>query len=64
MEMHYSSVFERVADAIPDAPALIHGPVTRTWRQFDNRPARLARAMAAAGIGPDSKVPAPPERKA
>jgi fatty-acyl-CoA synthase len=56
MELHYSSVFEEVADAIPDAPALIHAETVWTWQQFDDRSARLASALLAAGITGDSKV--------
>ena len=33
-----------------------HGDTTRTWSEFDDRAARIAGALTAAGLGPDSKV--------
>ena len=56
MEMHLATLWESIADAIPDAPALTNGRTTRTWAEFDERAARLATAYAEAGLGPDSKV--------
>jgi fatty-acyl-CoA synthase len=49
-------LWESIADVIGDSPALTHGDVTRTWTQYDDRAARLARAMVDAGLGADSKV--------
>ena len=54
--MHFATVWESIADAIPDAPAITHGDVTRTWAQYDDRAARIAGAIDAAGLGPDSKT--------
>ncbi len=56
MEMHFATVWESIADAIPDAPAVSHGDTTRTWAEYDDRAARLAAAYTAAGLGPDSKI--------
>lgn len=56
MEMHFATVWESIADAVPDHPAITHGTVTRTWAQYDDRSARLAQAFTTAGLGPDSKV--------
>jgi 3-oxocholest-4-en-26-oate---CoA ligase len=56
MEMHFATVWESIADAIPDHPAATHGEVTRTWSDYDERAARVAAALHAAGLGPDSKV--------
>lgn len=56
MEMQFASVWESIADRIPDAPALRHGDTRWSWRQFDSRAARLARALADLGLGPDAKV--------
>lgn len=56
MELHFASIYERIADGIPAAPALHHDGVTRTWAEFDDRAARLATVLADAGIGLDSKV--------
>ena len=56
MEMHFATIWESIADAIPDAPALTHDTTTRSWSEFDDRAARIASALVAAGLGPDSKV--------
>src|SRR4051794_32297199 len=54
--MHLSSIYEAVADVVPDSPALIHGDDVRTWRDFDDRAARVASVLEASGLGRDSKV--------
>jgi fatty-acyl-CoA synthase len=56
MEMHYATIWESIADAMPAAPALTSGSVTRTWGEFDDRAARVAAALTAAGLGPNSKI--------
>ena len=56
MEMHFATVWESIADAMPDRTALVHGRTRRTWHEFDDRSARLAAAFAAAGLGHDSKI--------
>jgi 3-oxocholest-4-en-26-oate---CoA ligase len=56
MEMHFATVWEAIADAVPDSPAVVNGAVRRSWREYDDRAARLAAAFTAAGLGPDSKV--------
>jgi 3-oxocholest-4-en-26-oate---CoA ligase len=56
MEMHFATVWETIADEIGDATALVHGSDRRTWSEFDERAARIAAALVAAGLGPDSKV--------
>jgi len=56
MKWHFAAIWETVADTVPDAPALVNGSVRRTWREYDDRAARLATALEAAGLKPDSKV--------
>ena len=56
MEMHWATAWESVSDAIPDAPAVTNGDVTRSWREYDDRAARIAAAYTAAGLGPDAKI--------
>ncbi|MBK5333368.1 MAG: AMP-binding protein, partial [Ilumatobacteraceae bacterium] len=56
MELHYATIWESIADTVPDATAVVHGDITRTWAQYDERAARLAAAYTAAGLGPDSKI--------
>jgi acyl-CoA synthetase (AMP-forming)/AMP-acid ligase II len=53
---NFGTIFESVADAIPEHTALVHDGRRRTWREFDERAARLAAALRDLGLGPDSKV--------
>ncbi len=58
MHWNFASAFESIADSVGSQTALIHGEhgVRRTWAELDDRAARVAGALAAAGLGPDSKV--------
>ena len=56
MEAQYATVWERNSDVIPDKIALICGDKEVTWREYDNRAARLATILSEAGLGDDSKV--------
>lgn len=53
---HLASVFESLADAVPDRIASIHGTNRRTYRAFEDRAARLATALAGMGVGHETKV--------
>ena len=56
MRESYATVWEAIADAIPDADALVQGERRVTWGAFDDRAARIASALASFGIGPDTPV--------
>ena len=56
MSFDFASVFESVADALPDRVALVRGDRRHTWGEFDDRSARLAGALSELVLGPDSKV--------
>ena len=56
MDWNFGTVFESVADAIPDHTALVQGDRRRTWQELDERAARLAAALRDAGLRPGSKV--------
>ncbi|WP_337188194.1 AMP-binding protein [Phenylobacterium sp.] len=56
MPWHFAAVWDAIAEAVPDAPAVVEGPLRRTWRRYEERAARVASALVAAGLGPDSKV--------
>jgi fatty-acyl-CoA synthase len=56
MDWNFADVFESVCDAIPDHTILIQGDRRRTWREFDERAARLATALTNAGLTTNSKV--------
>ena len=56
MQWHVAGIWETVADVVPDAPAVVNGEVRRSWRDYEDRAARIAGALAAAGHGPGAKV--------
>ena len=56
MNWNFGTVFESVADAIPEHTALVQDGRRRAWREFDERASRLAAAFRALGLGPGSKV--------
>lgn len=56
MDMHLATIWESIADAIGDREALVHASTRRTWREFDDRAARLAQAFSEAGLKANSKV--------
>src|SRR5271165_2970294 len=56
MQWHPASIWETVADTVPNAPAVISGGLRRNWRDYEDRAARIAGALAAAGHGPGAKV--------
>lgn len=55
-EWHFATLWESIADAVPERAAVVCGDRRVTWQQWDDRSARLASAYAAAGLGPDSKI--------
>jgi len=54
--MHFATIWEQVADAVPDHPALVQGSRRIAWGDYEDRAARLASAFTEAGLGPGSKV--------
>jgi 3-oxocholest-4-en-26-oate---CoA ligase len=56
VDWNFGTIFESVADAIPEHTALVQDGRRRAWREFDERAARLAAALRDVGLGPDSKV--------
>ena len=52
----WATLWEAIADALPDHPAVVVGDLRITWRQLDDRAARLATALEVLGVGPDAKV--------
>jgi fatty-acyl-CoA synthase len=56
VEVHYATIWEGVADAVPGAEALVQGDVRRSWFEFDDRASRLAGAFLDAGLGAGSAV--------
>ena len=56
MEKQFATIWESIADSIGDSPAVTQGTVTRTWSEYEQRASRLASALVAAGLQPQSKV--------
>jgi len=56
MDFHFANAWELIADEVPDAPALRCEGVIRTWREYDERAARVAGVLSAHGLAPHSKV--------
>ena len=56
MDAHFANVWQVIASEAGDRPALIHGDEVVSWRDYDDRAARLAQALLDLGLGPDSKV--------
>jgi 3-oxocholest-4-en-26-oate---CoA ligase len=54
--LHYATVWEAFADHIPDAPALRHGALVRSWAEFEARSARLAGTLHEHDIGRGDSV--------
>jgi acyl-CoA synthetase (AMP-forming)/AMP-acid ligase II len=52
----FADVWEVVADAVPDADALVHDGAHVTWQQFEQRANAVARFLLDAGCGHQSKV--------
>ena len=53
---NFADVWETVAEALPDAPALVHGGRTRTWREFDQRADNVGRWLLGAGVAEQDKL--------
>ena len=52
----FADIWEVVADCLPDAPALMHGPDTVSWRQFERRADAMARFLLDRGCSHQGKV--------
>ena len=56
VDTHFGAIWESVADAVPDAIAVVQGPRRYTWREYEQRAARLAQAFLDAGLAPHARV--------
>jgi 3-oxocholest-4-en-26-oate---CoA ligase len=55
-QWNFGDVWEAVADALPDAPALVHGDRRLTWSEIDRRADGVSRRLLDADVGHDDKV--------
>ena len=53
---HYADAVEALADLLGDDTVLTHAGRNRSWREFEDRAARLGQVFADAGLEPGSKV--------
>ena len=56
MQFHLADFWETVAAGIPDSLAVIDPTAERTWRDYEDRAARLAACLSAHGLGHDTKI--------
>ena len=56
MRAQFGAVWESIADAVPEQAAVVQGDRRVSWRDYEQRAARLAQALLDAGLGPESKV--------
>jgi acyl-CoA synthetase (AMP-forming)/AMP-acid ligase II len=53
---NFADVWETVAEVLPDAPALVSGSHTRTWRELDERADNVGRWLLGAGLAEQEKI--------
>ena len=51
MPLNLATAWEAAAELVPDADAVVCHPISRTWREFEDRAARLAAVLGEWGIG-------------
>ncbi len=56
MNLDFASVWEMVADLVPENDALICGEDIVSWKDYDLRSSKVASALVEAGLGPNSKA--------
>ncbi|MEX2481633.1 MAG: AMP-binding protein [Gammaproteobacteria bacterium] len=56
MHCHFAKIWEAVADTLPGQPAVVHGTRRVSWRDYEQRAARLVTAFHDAGLEAGAKV--------
>ena len=56
MNLDFASVWEMVADLVPENDALICGEEIVSWKDYDHRSSKVASALVKAGLEPNSKA--------
>lgn len=55
-KMHLADIWEAIADAMPDAPAVTDGDKNYSWAEYNERSARLAQFYADSGLSAGAKI--------
>ena len=58
MDDNYATMWEAIADVLPDHTAIVQGNRRESWSQFDERAARVASGLRDLGVGPGVTVAA------
>ncbi|HUF32735.1 MAG TPA: AMP-binding protein, partial [Acidimicrobiales bacterium] len=53
---NFADAWETVAETLPEAPALLHGDLVRTWGDFDARADGVAAALLEGGVAEGTSV--------
>jgi len=56
MNLDFASVWETVADLVPENDALICGEDIVSWKDYDLLSSKIAAALSSKGLGPNSKA--------
>jgi len=56
MSWQMADVFENIAAAVPDKPAIVDGDKRYSWAEYENRAARLAQVYTDHGLKPGAKL--------
>lgn len=56
MTWQMADIWENIADAIPDKPAIIYGDRRYNWAEYEDRAARVAQVLTAHGLEAGAKL--------
>ncbi|MEP3225292.1 MAG: acyl-CoA synthetase [Parasphingorhabdus sp.] len=56
MSWHMADIWENIAQAIPDKPAIVEGSKRYSWAEYEQRAAKLAQLFTDHGLEPGAKI--------
>ncbi len=56
MTWQMADIWENIAAAIPDKPAIVDGDKRYSWAEYENRAARIAQLLTSHGLEPGAKL--------
>ena len=56
MTWQMADIWENIARAIPDKPAIVDGDKRYSWAEYENRAARVAQVLTDHGLNPGAKL--------